>query len=907
MRALCEACGQPQPPDWSPGDQCVHCGKGVRRDVRCFWCAKWTPAAKFCRSCGAETVDPRLYGAARMLKDAGTDRFTVPKQLAAFDPDQVENFSRIYQRHSTAVARHVDELRFLERFLRQKPWSAALEDQLVPQLPWPEAQLAQMSGPALPAGDDLSTAKAIHASTPFPATRSLAALVRLKLDDWSAHREAISVFHTEDPTLRAEAALVLTSWRVLSAVGRPRDDGRAVFEELQRSPFKIEAAVRLGLLGHPDPELLREALASPEPETAFGAALVLGDVDRLRAALNGGDLEKVAAGHKLIALGVIQAVVETVEKSPLEIQQELVEGLVRRKGPAPEAADTLLKIVETTEDKTLRERAARVLCRQLRPDWALRIARAAKDDRSIYQSLLQAEDLPPESALELGDFLLQGGRFAMHQYGLSSVAEKGRMPFTFVPTRFATADEKTQGELLRFAEVQLGHGGDEELHRFVLGVAFGPHPAKIRAAAWWVLHRGYRAKGEYRGEGPFKLEKHLIEGYFGSVGAFVPKLAAVLRDRDTLKEVGYYEMIAHLLSSADDDAIQAFQDDGAGEELLDALLAGMRGDYWPNTMESMAVLASHLGSHPRWNAKTQDALRALGRKGSYHYDKALRRVELAAHGIPEESEWPNLPPGFVPARFAAASSAGRLELLKAAEQQLIHAKEELPDLLRFLLDVALRPGDPAVRAAAAEVHRERARGAFERFPLRKAAVEQAYGSYADFLRLLPEVLREPGDLTDFLIRLFGDPKPGDAEELAEELDAGKTLIAAMLELAADEGQEARLRREIVDHLEHSGAQRAWRTSVIQGLGRVGGDLAMSARRVVERLRAAEPPAPERHVSYGVPEPDDDDAPMNLERLGKDYQEAIFRLMAGPGTAAAKKKQAAKLSKDYQEKRRELQS
>jgi hypothetical protein len=102
MRAQCEGCGKPQPPDWKAGDLCSFCGKAVRHDVRCYWCAKWVPAAKFCRSCGAAVVEERLYGAARMLKDAGTDRFTIPKQLKEFDPDQIENFSRIYQRHAIA-------------------------------------------------------------------------------------------------------------------------------------------------------------------------------------------------------------------------------------------------------------------------------------------------------------------------------------------------------------------------------------------------------------------------------------------------------------------------------------------------------------------------------------------------------------------------------------------------------------------------------------------------------------------------------------------------------------------------------------------------------------------------------------------------------------------------------------
>src|SRR4051812_43534231 len=126
MRAICEACDRPQPIDWNAGDLCIHCGQPVRREVRCFWCAKWTPAGKFCRRCGASVVDERQYGAARMLKDAGSDRFTIPKMLQELDPEQIDNFTNIYQRHAATMQRHVDHLRFLETVLYQQNWSDGL-------------------------------------------------------------------------------------------------------------------------------------------------------------------------------------------------------------------------------------------------------------------------------------------------------------------------------------------------------------------------------------------------------------------------------------------------------------------------------------------------------------------------------------------------------------------------------------------------------------------------------------------------------------------------------------------------------------------------------------------------------------------------------------------------------------
>ena len=925
MRAQCEGCGKPQPPDWKAGDLCSHCGKAVRHDVRCYWCAKWVPAAKFCRSCGAAIVEERLYGAARMLKDAGTDRFTIPRQLQEFDPDQVENFSRIYQRHAIAVARHVDEVRFLEKFLHQKHWSAELEDHLIAQLPWNEQTLALMSAPAHPPGDDLASVKAIQEKTPFDLTRSLARLVRLRLHDGAAYKEACSTFHAGDPAVRAEAALILTGWRIWATFGRVRDQERQIVEELKKSAFKLEAAVRLALLGIENRDLLRDALASPDPELAFPAAVALGEVDRLQAALQGDELQKIVAGNKLISLGIIKPVVQTVEKSPLEVQQELVESLLRRKEPAPEAAETLMGIVETTGDNTLRERAARILCRDVRPEWVLRIARAAKGDRHIYQSLLQAPTLASDSALELGDFLIEHKAFKSGMYGLSGLAENGRMPDTFVPTRFARADDETRGEMLRFSEKQLEERGSEELHRFVLNVVFGSYPAKIRAGAWWVLHRWYRSKGEYRGEGPFKLEKGVLAGFFGSVGAFLPKLAAVLRDHDTMKEVGYYEMMAHVLKSADDATVAAIQaEESAANDLVLALIDASRGDYWPQTLEAIITLLSRVAGHPRWRAQALEALRSLGKKGNYYYDKALRRLELSAYGIPDELEWKNLPLDFVPPRFSGVDAAGKLELLKVVDHQLIHKKTDRcdPGLLRLLLETALTPGDAAVRGEALEIYVDRARD--RGFPLKKQEVERAFGPFAEFLALLPGALQLAAAPEDpalaFLSALFERPEPSDKALLAADEAAGRALIDAMLAVVEKGGAETLpLRRNLVRYLEHAGAHEAWRAPVAAVLDRVrrapGSDVASDCERVLRQIRPPEPDEPElddeprepvrreRPVKPVVAPPVVDYAEKGriAQQMGVELQAAMAMLMAGPGTPEEKMREATRMSAEYQAK------
>jgi hypothetical protein len=914
MRAVCEKCGAAQPPDWKAGDLCVTCGASVRRDVRCFWCAKWTPFAKFCRSCGAEVVQERLYGAARMLKDAGTDRFTVPGRLRGLDPEELENFTRLYQRHAVAVARHVDEIRFLERFLFHRHYSSQLEEELVPQLPWDEKTLEAMSSPALPPGDDRSTAKAIQESTPFHSTRALASLARVRLGDFSAGREAERL--TSQESFRAEAALVLTGWRVRSGYRLP-DDWRELLGELRRSPFKTAAGVRIALLTHDPQAVPPEAIGHEDPEIAFTAALVLGDVDRLKAALSGDNLEKAVAGHRLVELGVLKPVEEVLEKSPLEVQRELVASLVSRKGPAPEAGETLLGIVESTQDGTLRERAARVLCRQLRPEWAIRIARAAKGDCHIFQSLLSEEAaLPPETLSEFARWMVENRHFTLSQYGLDQAAQRGAIPDGFLSSVFGPADEETRVELLRFAEKQLEARGDEGLHRRVMEVVFGDHPAKIRREAWWVLHRWYRQK-DVRGEGPFSLSKEPVERFFGSYRAFLPKLAAVLRDPETLKEVGVYEFLANLFRSATAEEARTIAAQGeAAQDLLRAMLEALRGDYWTYLLEGLIQFVGLLGTDPRWRDEAIAGLEAVEKKGDYHWEKALRGLRLSVHGLPDPSEWPALPDDFVPSHFPQASDEGRRYLLGAAEQQLIHRQPV--SVARFLLRAAFGPYEASLRLEALHLYEERAPREIRRLALKPGPVGTAFGSIAGFLPALAAAIRDPAVLqdrvyVDFLRDLLGERDPGavGAEESAGD------LVGALVELSArrgDSGNFQNLRREGLALLGELGGLARFRESVTSGLGKLLADPAFDLHGEAERwLRridppkppADPPPAPSPRASAGPPGPPAENPWLakqkEAERLGRELQEAAMKISFGSGSPDEKTQAILKLQDEFRAK------
>lgn len=663
-------------------------------------------------------VDESLFGAARMLKHAGVDQFTIPARLASLDPEQRDNYSRIYQRHAVVVARHVEQLLFLQRHLRQHHWAAALEDRLVAQLPWPDDELQRNSTPPIELVGDTpavaaATARTIQEESPFETTRDLAAVARLRLDDWSSFDGAAGAFGSSDATVRSEAALALTSWRARLAVG-PFDGGQALIDELRASPLVMEAAVRLAALTS-DAVTIPAAAADADRETAIGFALVSGDVERLEAALAGDELERAAAGTALVRLGVTDRLAPILRAGPDVVRGHILQALEFARRPVPDLGTALVEVVEDTADDRIRALAARVAASTLSTVGALRVVRAAAGDRGIIQSVLQRSELPPDGVAEVLDLLLADGLFSLQQYGLSSVVENDRLAASFVPARFADVDAEVKIELLGLAEMQLVQRDDESLHRFVVGIVFGPHPSEIRTAAWWVLHRWYMQQGDHRGEGPMRLDDSSVERFFGSVDVFIPCLIALVRDRDALHDATFADFAATLFGSADPTliaAMQAHHHDGG--ELVASLIESLDGDREDasvrlNVNEAMIVLLSQLATVPEWRVDALDAIRRSDRAGNFHVDRAIRRLELAEFGIPTDDLWDTLPIDFVASRFDTVSVGGQRELLAVAEHQLIHFTTSEPDaaLLAFLAKVAEQSPDEHIRELARLIHHDR--------------------------------------------------------------------------------------------------------------------------------------------------------------------------------------------------------
>jgi hypothetical protein len=514
-----------------------------------------------------------------MLKDAGSDRFSIPRQLAEFDPDQIENFTRIFQEQAVIAAQHVGQVEFLERYLEQKHWSAALDETLAPQLPWPVERFNSMRAAArlIPTNEDgLAKARAIHAATPFPSTRILAAVARVVLEDWPALEDITPLLENPDRAVRSEAVLAMSHWRVLYGPGLPPRRDR-ILAELRSCPLREAASVRLALLGEPAP--------LPLPSGDFAAALVTGDADFLAAAAAqpGDAMRRLAAAKKLISLDRL-APVRFVLESAFQDQQigqqvELLELLERRRKPVVdrELRDTLFELAGRTQQERVRRYACFVLCRGCPPEEALRIARAAAGDRSVYQALLQTPGLAAASLEDLGVFLMQSNAFRMSQFGLEDAAKKGRMPADFVQRHWRDADSPTRVELCKFGEAQLKDYGDEPLHCFLAGIAFTPGDVKVQNQAWSGLYRWYDSFG-YPRRRPLAISEASIVTFFGTARQFLIRFSEFFEGREILHENLHRDSIAGLLRYPDASALPLLAQEPREAMGLAEALAGVMRD-----------------------------------------------------------------------------------------------------------------------------------------------------------------------------------------------------------------------------------------------------------------------------------------------------------------------------------------
>lgn len=560
MRLFCESCQQPQPPQARRGDHCVHCGVIARREQRCYWCLNYTPEGKFCRKCGAATIADHLFGAARMLKDFGVDRFSIARQLADMDPEQVDTFSSIYAQHAAVMYRHVDQVAAAQPYLVLRHWARELEEELLAQLPWPDKRLDELRLPPL-ALDGLDQLRWIRDHAVFHQTRMLATLaLAVATGDpklvKAAHRE---IYTVGDDRLRQEAALALTHWRTFHGTDNLWDHldirYRDVWEDVQRALSSKAQRARLMMVGL-EP-VAPDVLEDRDPDIAFMAAIGTKMPERLaNAAASSDSTKRFAAAKLLIAWGAGERAAEALLQASADDQYKLLRELARERKPVHGLKRALFQVLETTSHDELRRLAGEALARDCQPRDAAEIYRLTGGHRAVVQNLLQQGNLPAETLRDLCQAQVDAGAFSADQWGMKDIAVEGRIPPDFVPKTFVNAATPMRLQLLRFAEQQIMAYNPRGLRTFVVGVAFGGFGPEPMQDAWAVLQRSHPQTGPQI-EKAVNFTTAFAQEHFGS---FVGMLRAVTRLLNMPEEVlSHYAMrdnAANLLRYAEDDISQ---------------------------------------------------------------------------------------------------------------------------------------------------------------------------------------------------------------------------------------------------------------------------------------------------------------------------------------------------------------
>ena len=537
MRAICESCAKPQPLDWRPGDLCGHCGIAVREELRCYWCAKWTPKGKFCRKCGAVGIAYDHYGPARMLKHFGASVFEIPKLLGEFDPELIETYQSIYTTHLALANRHIDYARDLSQSLYHKHWPAELEELLIPQLPWPDPEFNHYT--ACPLSDEST----------IPLIADLALLAQYQRGDYRKLRLGTQLIHSPNTAIAAEAALQFSGWRALYTTYTEIKPYQLI-PVLQQSPFPQYAAPRLAALGaDPAPTYAQTG----DADTDFLILLLEEIIPSLEAALGSSDPKRrYVAATQLIRKKRAERIGPTLRAADEDDQLQLLQDIIRYKHPVPTLHDDLFAIYETSDNTRIARSAARAITLAAIPADCIRLLELSNSDRDVVQSLLLAP-LSPETLFEIGRRQVVAGTFSMDQWGWDRAAKPGCMPPTFVEDMYPLATPGIQAHLLRFAEIQIeAHAKPESpIERFLIRQCFATAPPETIGTAWSCIHRiqMHRTVGLHV---PFDLTIQNVE-WCWTLPEFLRQLAALFASPEVVQQTFVRDDLDRFLRSADAD------------------------------------------------------------------------------------------------------------------------------------------------------------------------------------------------------------------------------------------------------------------------------------------------------------------------------------------------------------------
>ncbi len=371
-------------------------------ELRCPACVRFRPPQGLCPVCGCGAVPLERFGVARMLLQAGVDRFALAQRVATLDLRQAEVLERQYAEQWERAWPLIEDVRRCEAHLLQHGFVEEMEDMLAGWLPVDPVLLAKEVGPP----ERPETLEALFSKSSSWHVRRLAAIALMHQGRASSDivsRVYSAMLDEDGERTRVEAMVALTRWRVRRWARIGAEGWKHVRELARKSLGHPELAPRAAVAWMhasrgEEPEVdihfaLRQGLSHPDLDVRFECALCLNDERVIAEALDAPDPELVSQARKALAsrgsLPLFERLAseggaafarDVVSQLPHEVPPEALEALlsVSERGP-DRLTEALLQLLggrpfaEWSEEAQARWRDwARVVLRELPGEAALR-------------------------------------------------------------------------------------------------------------------------------------------------------------------------------------------------------------------------------------------------------------------------------------------------------------------------------------------------------------------------------------------------------------------------------------------------------------------------------------------------------------------------------------------------------
>lgn len=589
---FCTHCQAIQPRDWKSGDLCINCGNAVRGEVRCYWCVQWTPEGKFCRTCGTELVENALFGAARMLKHGGVDKFILPQKLKELPAEQLENLERIYQKHYGLLLQKVEEVKICEKYFVQQHHSLLLMEELIQEIPFDEEQSKNLTTQIL------KTPEEIFEKSSIASTKILAGLACLRKGSFTdnnvkeLYQVAFESLENKETSLSQEGAFVFIHWRIwvepLSNFEKPSwsklaDIVKPLLENKKTAPwaamiilqadnenYKLSLENSLDNKLHHEKlrETIKEALLSTNEDLQLSAAISLSDENILKKYLDSKNKEQQSCAAIFLAKQKSRSIAKFLAEANENLLKKLLYIL---RNPLPLIYIEPLINLTQHQNKTISVTAFRLLEPNFNTNGELPIIEKIlaltlqNKNIAVINLLLKGKkinsadyDLVLRSSLQL-PFNEELGKIYL------SESEIRQLPDYLIDKLAINLDNgsgmKSKKILVKIAGAQLMHFPAPLYKKFIIETIFNAaldlkttseskevesssEMEVIKEAIWSLI----RPKSFFiKDFEDLTFDQKILE-YF-SLEEFIIKFTKLLKNSDLLREVGIYEWISSFLDS----------------------------------------------------------------------------------------------------------------------------------------------------------------------------------------------------------------------------------------------------------------------------------------------------------------------------------------------------------------------